>query len=146
MIIRPCEEKDLKVIASIEHATFPIAPWSLENFVAEFKDNDYAYIFVAEINGNVVGYIDFWILFEQGTISKIAVLEPLRKYGIGDVLLKDALKRMTDDGVTSVTLEVRVSNIAAIRLYEKNGFEKILIKKSYYSDGEDAHFMMLGKE
>lgn len=146
MIIRPCEEKDLKIIAAIEHASFHVAPWTYEQIVTEFKENDYAYIFVAEIDGKVVGYIDYWVLFEQGTISKIAVLDPLRKHGIGDILLKDAIYRMDEEGVTSITLEVRVSNVAAIKLYENNGFEKKLVKKGYYSDGEDAYFMMLGEE
>ena len=53
---------------------------------------------------------------------------------------------MDEEGVTSITLEVRVSNVAAIKLYENNGFEKKLVKKGYYSDGEDAYFMMLGEE
>ena len=41
MIIRPCEEKDLKIIAAIEHASFPVAPWTYDQIVTEFKENDY---------------------------------------------------------------------------------------------------------
>lgn len=145
MIIRKCVKEDLKTIAAIESSSFDVAPWSLENYIEDFENNVCSHILVAEIEGKVIGYIDFWIMFEQATIAKIAVVNPLRKYGIGDILLKEALKIMDEEEVTSVTLEVRVSNIAAIKLYENNGFEKKLVKKGYYSDGEDAYFMMLGE-
>lgn len=145
MIIRKCVKEDLPIIAAIENACFDVAPWSLQNYVEDFENNVCSYILVAEQDEKIVGYIDFWIMFEQATIAKIAVLEPLRKYGIGNILLQEALAIMDQEGVTSVTLEVRVSNIAAIKLYEKNGFEIKLVKKGYYSDGEDAYFMMLGE-
>ena len=144
MIIRKCVKEDLPIIAAIENACFDVAPWSLQNYVEDFENNVCSYILVAEQDEKIVGYIDFWIMFEQGSIAKVAVLPQLRKHGIGNILVNDAISRMELEGVTSVSLEVRVSNVAAISLYEKFGFKKVLIKKGYYSDGEDAHFMMLG--
>lgn len=146
MIIRNCKEEDLKVLAAIENTSFPIAPWKYEDYLNDFNDNECANIFVAEIDGHIIGYIDFWIMFEQATISKIAVVEPVRKHNIANIMLKEAIDFMEKSGVISITLEVRVSNIPAIKLYEKNGFIKKLVKKGYYSDGEDAFFMMREKE
>ncbi len=142
MIIRPCTKEDLKTIFLIEKNSFSSGAWTYEQFEYEFEKNDYAHIYVVE-EGKVFGYIDFWILFEQGTISKIAVLPPLRRKGVGSILLSDAINRMISQNVESITLEVRVSNQAAIKLYEKMGFKTLITKKGYYSDGEDAYLMEL---
>ncbi len=142
MIIRPCSKEDLKIIFLIEKNSFISGAWTYEQFEYEFEKNDYAHIYVVE-EGKVFGYIDFWILFEQGTISKIAILPSLRRKGVGSILLSDAINRMISQNVESITLEVRVSNIAAIKLYEKMGFKTLITKKGYYSDGEDAYLMEL---
>ncbi len=144
MIIRQAELKDIDTICALENACFKSGVWNKEQFLYEFNNNDYAYIYVVE-EGKVFGYIDFWILFEQGTISKIAIAPNLQNKGVGNVLLKDAILRMFEQEVTSITLEVRVSNIKAINLYKKNGFKKLITKKGYYSDGEDAYLMCLEK-
>lgn len=142
MIIRPCKKEDLETIFLIEKNSFESGAWTYEQIEYEFEKNDYAHIYVVE-EGKVFGYIDFWVLFEQGTISKIAILPLLRRKGVGCILLNDAINRMISQNVESITLEVRVSNIAAIKLYEKLGFKTLIIKNGYYSDGEDAYLMEL---
>lgn len=142
MIIRPCKREDLETIYNIEKNSFKEGAWTFEQFIYEYENNDYAFIFVVE-EGKVFAYIDFWITFEQATIAKIAVAPLLRNKGVGDILLKDAINRIFSQNVESITLEVRVSNIPAIKLYEKNGFKKLIIKKGYYQDGEDAYLMSL---
>lgn len=141
MIIRPCTKEDLNTIYALEKTSFEHGAWTYEQFVYELEENDCANIFVVE-EGKVFGYIDYWILFERGEICKIVVAPLLRQKGVGDILLKDALERMISEGVESVSLEVRVSNIPAIKLYEKNGFRKEYVKKGYYQDGEDAYLML----
>lgn len=143
MIIRPCKEDDIDFITNLEKSSFETSFWNKDQFLYEFKENDYANIFVAEMNGVILGYIDFWILFEQGTIAKIAVNKALRNKGIGNVLMLDSINRMKEQGVISITLEVRVSNTPAINLYKKHGFEIVHTKKNYYQDGEDAYLMLL---
>ncbi len=141
MIIRPCEESDLNTLCAIEKACFKSHQWNYKQFQYELLENQFANIFVIE-EGKVFGFIDFWILFEKGEIARIAIIPQLQNKGIGNILLNDALKRMIEQNVISFSLEVRVSNEAAIRLYEKNGFSKKLIKKGYYQDGEDAYLML----
>lgn len=142
MIIRPCIKDDLNALFLIETASFEKGNWSLKDLKYDLEENECAQILVCE-EGKVFAYIDFWLLFEQATIAKIAVIPALQNKGIGDILLKDAIKRMIESEVTSITLEVRVSNIKAIKLYQKNGFKILITKKGYYSDGEDAYLMCL---
>jgi len=107
---------------------------------------------VAEVNGVVVGYVMSRVetgwghtkygLTKKGHIVSIAVLEGYRRRGIGTALMEAALRGLKEYGAKEVYLEVRVSNIPAIRLYEKLGFT---IKKTipyYYLDGEDAYLMV----
>lgn len=78
-----------------------------------------------------------------GHLVSIAVLAPYRNRGIGSRLLAESIKIVRDIyGAVSMYLEVRVSNIVAINLYEKFGFKKVRIARSYYSDGEDAYIMV----
>lgn len=142
MIIRPCEKKDLTEIYAIEQSSFAKGAWTYEQFLYEYEQNDCSTILVVE-EGKVFGYIDFWILFERGEICKIAIAPGLREKGVGNILLKEALMRMISQNVESISLEVRVNNEIAINLYEKNGFHKVITKKGYYQDGEDAYLMLL---
>ena len=84
----------------------------------------------------------FWILFEQATINKICIKKDKEGNGCGSYLLNEALKIVDSENCLSTSLEVRVSNTKAIKLYEKFLFKKILTKKNYYSDGEDCYFMI----
>ncbi|MEB3760318.1 MAG: ribosomal protein S18-alanine N-acetyltransferase [Desulfurococcales archaeon] len=79
-----------------------------------------------------------------GHLISIAVLEEYRGRGIGSALLQHTIDAMRNVyKVASIYLEVRVSNIGAIRLYEKFGFKKARIVREYYRDGEDAYVMVL---
>ncbi|MEM1873754.1 MAG: GNAT family N-acetyltransferase [Acidilobaceae archaeon] len=78
-----------------------------------------------------------------GHLVSIAVLAPYRGRGIGSRLLSESIRVVRDVyGAVSMYLEVRVSNTIAIRLYEKHGFRKARLIKSYYADGEDAYVMV----
>ncbi|BDC19132.1 ribosomal-protein-alanine N-acetyltransferase RimI [Acidianus sp. HS-5] len=122
-------------------------------FVDHVKDYDKAF-YVAEVNGEVVGYImprielgfsnlkNLPSLVKKGHVVSIAVLEAYRNRGIGTALLKASMKSMKEDyGAEEVYLEVRVSNYPAISVYEKLGFTKVKVLKHYYADGEDAYLM-----
>ena len=108
---------------------------------------------VAESEGKIVGYIMCRVeegsLFtfkkpfgRQGHIISIAVVPYMRRKGVGTRLMKEAMKALKDVyKVDEYYLEVRVSNIPAISLYEKLGFKKIRVLRGYYRDGEDAYLM-----
>ncbi len=143
MIIRPMKKSDLPQVMAIEKVSF-LAPWSEDQFLYELEENPFCSLFVAEEKEYILGFIDFWITFDSGCINQIAVHPNLRQKGIASVLMEDALKRLAGQGVNSVTLEVRIHNTNAIKLYEKFGFVQRLIKKGYYDNGDDAVYMEKG--
>ena len=90
----------------------------------------------------VVGYVGVWFQGDEAHITEIAVRERLRGNGIGELLLIGSVRAAIQYGSNVVTLEVRVSNLIAQRLYEKYGFKQVGIRKAYYSDNrEDAAIM-----
>jgi ribosomal-protein-alanine N-acetyltransferase len=90
----------------------------------------------------VAGYVSVWYQGEEAHITEIAVREKLRGRGIGELLLIGSLKAAVEYGSKVMTLEVRVSNFIAQRLYEKYSFKSVGIRKAYYSDNrEDAVIM-----
>jgi len=142
MKIRPATMQDLSTILTIENLSFP-SPWTEPHFLYELKENPYAFLLVAEAEGFVVGYIDFWITFQQAQINNLAVMPHLRQRGIGKTMLMDSVERIKKAGCQSITLEVRVSNTIAQKLYGTYGFKKLIKKSHYYADGEDAWLMEL---
>ena len=90
----------------------------------------------------VAGYVSVWYQGEEAHITEIAVRAPLRGNGIGELLLIGALRAAVEYGSKEMTLEARVSNFIAQRLYEKYDFKLVSTRKGYYSDNrEDAVVM-----
>ena len=91
---------------------------------------------------NLAGYVGIWLQGDQAHITEIAVREELRGRGIGELLIIGTLRVAYEQGLTEVTLEARVSNFVAQRLYDKYGFNEAGIRKNYYADNrEDAVIM-----
>ncbi|ACS89166.1 ribosomal protein-alanine acetyltransferase RimI like protein [Thermococcus sibiricus MM 739] len=109
-----------------------------------FLDSNRETFLVAEYSGQVVGYVMGYIRPDmEGHIMSIAVDPLYRGNGIGRLLMEAVIDRLIKRGARYIGLEVRVSNKGAIKLYEKLGFKKMKIIRGYYSDGEDAYYMML---
>ena len=90
----------------------------------------------------IAGYVSVWYQGDEAHITEIAVRESLRGNGIGELLLIGSLRAAVEYGSKVMTLEVRVSNFIAQRLYEKYGFKSVGTRKAYYSDNrEDAAIM-----
>ena len=90
----------------------------------------------------VAGYVGIWFQGDQAHITEIAVRESLRGRGIGELLLIGTVRAAYQQGLEEVTLEARVSNFIAQRLYDKYGFNEVGIRKNYYADNrEDAVIM-----
>ena len=91
---------------------------------------------------DIAGYVSVWYQGDEAHITEIAVKESLRSRGIGELLLIGALEAAIEYGSKVMTLEARVSNFIAQRLYEKYEFRTAGIRKGYYSDNrEDAVIM-----
>ena len=133
---------DIEIITSLENNRFTTDAWNKKQWENEFKQNEFSYILLLKDNEEIIGYIDFWILFEQATINKICIKKDKEGNGCGSYLLNEALKIVDSENCLSTSLEVRVSNTKAIKLYEKFLFKKILTIQKYYSDGEDCYFMI----
>lgn len=133
---------DVQAIVELEKTRFNSDAWNQTQWENEFTNNEFAIVYLLKKDNEIIGYIDFWILFEQATIAKMCIKKEYSHQGFGDLLLKEALKAIDENYCISTSLEVRVSNIPAIKLYEKNLFKTELIKKGYYSDGEDCFFMI----
>ncbi len=140
-MIRKVTENDLDEILQIEQELFR-GPWKREDFLYELDGNPYAVFAVLEEDGEIAGYADWWIMFEQAQLANIAVRKKYQKKGFGRLLLDEALRSAESHGCENMTLEVRVSNEAAIRLYENSGFIIANKRKNYYEDGEDAWLMI----
>lgn len=140
--IREMREEDIPSIVEIENISFS-TPWSSSSFKKEVY-KPYAIPKVAVIKDRVVGYICVERIIDEAHILNLAVHPEFRKMGIGSLLVSTILDELKGTGCRYVYLEVRVSNIAAKRLYERLRFKVIGVRKHYYiRPEEDAYVMML---
>ncbi|MCM1252029.1 MAG: tRNA (adenosine(37)-N6)-threonylcarbamoyltransferase complex dimerization subunit type 1 TsaB [Clostridium sp.] len=138
--IRPMEREDVEVISRLEEETFSM-PWSKDAFLEMITKEDAAY-YVAEIDGNVVGGCGVLMAAGEGNITNVVVDEKERNKGIGTKMLQYLIEDGYRNGLTAFTLEVRVSNAAAIHVYEKLGFFSEGIRPNFYEKpAEDAMIM-----
>jgi ribosomal-protein-alanine N-acetyltransferase len=143
MKILPMVIEDLDGVMEIETNSFP-TPWSRHAFVQELKSNRFAHYLVAKHNDRIVAYGGMWFILNEVHITNIAVHPDYRKKGVGTLLLREMISYASSRGMESFTLEVRVSNTDALRLYKKMGFMEAGVRKRYYSDNnEDAIIMWL---
>lgn len=140
LVIEMMTSKDIDGVFEVEKNCFE-HHWSKDAFSKELK-NDVARYLVAKIDGKVVGYVGIWFVMDEGHITNVAVHSDYRGKKIGDELVKELVKLCKESNIASMTLEVRVSNIVAQKLYKKYGFKLAGIRKEYYSDNkEDAMIM-----
>jgi ribosomal-protein-alanine N-acetyltransferase len=134
---------DLSQVMSIERETYP-TPWSRTMFLSELGRR-YAMGLVAVEPGAVLGYLMVTQHADVWHILNVSVHPARRRQGIGEMLLRELFERANGRAERGFTLEVRVSNDPAIRLYRRMGFVEGGIRPRYYSDnGEDAIVMWRG--
>lgn len=141
LLIRDADISDAADIAEVERACFP-KPWTEETIRHDLMENGKARYYVAVDGGHIVGYMSVWVLDYEGYINNVAVIPGYRRKHIASMLLEVMLDATEAEGIVSHTLEVRKSNKAARRLYEKYDFKETAVRSHYYSDnGEDAIIM-----
>ena len=132
------EERDVAQIALLERECFS-SPWS-EQMVVEELANPCAHYLIAECDGKFCGYVGIHTILDEGYITNIAVPMQFRRKGIACALLERLILQMKE--LAFITLEVRISNTPAISLYEKLDFERVGVRKNYYTKPvEDALLM-----
>jgi ribosomal-protein-alanine N-acetyltransferase len=139
--IEPMKLADLPSVHAIERASF-FPPWPDEAYRNELLTNRLATYLVVRLDGLVVAFGGLWLMVDEAHVTTFAVDPAWRRRRIGERLLVALLDVARARGAREATLEVRLSNVAARRLYEKYGFRPVGIRPRYYSDnGEDALIM-----
>lgn len=143
MIIRKMNLGDVAAIAELEKICFS-DPWS-ENSIASEVMNPLSYWLVAEVDGEVAGYVGSQTVLDAADMMNLAVSPDYRRQGIGQALVNALVEHLQQNKVIALLLEVRVSNAPAIALYESLGFAQVGRRPKYYhTPREDA--LILRKE
>ena len=143
--ILPMSEDQLPEVLAIERLVFS-DPWSPASFRHEMDVNGTALTRVARLwpEGPVLGYFVAWFIEDEVHLGNLAVHPARQGEGTGQRLLDYLVGEAKRRGGRIITLEVRESNMGAQRLYLRNGFRPIAIRRRYYPDNhEDAIVMML---
>lgn len=139
--IRRMTENDLDVVDRIEQGAF-IAPWSRRAFAHEVTENQIAIPLVATMGGMICGYVVAWAAAHELHIGTIAVHPAWRRRGIARCLLEEIFRQAQKRRCRRAYLEVRRSNAAAQKLYERLGFQFFGVRRNYYAlQHEDAIVM-----
>ncbi len=139
--IEPMQLADLPGIHAIEQASFS-APWPADAYRSELESNRLANYLVAKVDDAIVGYGGMWLMVDEAHITTFAIDPGWRRQHIGERLLLEFVDVAIARFAREMTLEVRLSNLPARRLYEKFGFRPVGVRPRYYSDdGEDALIM-----
>lgn len=141
--IRPMHPEDVECVSLLEQEIFS-QPWTQKGFL-DALNMEHTVFLVAEEEGRIKGYIGMYVSMDEGEITNVAVKQEERCRGLGGMLIERMLHEAEKKGIGRIVLEVRVSNDSAIRLYERNGFQKCGIRKGFYDfPKEDAFIMEYG--
>tara|TARA_B100000446_G_scaffold174278_1_gene183989 strand:+ start:458 stop:952 length:495 start_codon:yes stop_codon:yes gene_type:complete len=150
-VIRRCELEDLASVIEINISSLPehYSDYFFESILKVLPES----FIVAELKGMIVGYIMCKIEFgfsnfhklgfvKKGHVVSVAVSEKHRNNGLGKALIQEAVTGMVYRKINEFYLEVRVSNVRAIKLYEDLGMTIKTRIRGYYRDNEDANLMV----
>lgn len=128
-MIRELKQSEIPCIAEIERRCFS-SPWSEESIKDSFA-NSSNHFYVAECDGVIAGYIGLSVIIDEGYILNVATLPDYRRRGIAKALINNIIN-IYNEKLAFLTLEVRPSNMAAVKLYKSFGFEKAGERRDYY--------------
>lgn len=144
--IRKMTPEDVPAAAALEQECFS-QPWSEDAYLHTLADENALYLAAKNENGELAGVCGLLNILGEGDISNVAVAKPFRRQKIAERMLEELLRQGKERGISEFTLEVRASNEAAIRLYEKFGFVFEGCRKNFYEKPrEDALILWKRKE
>ena len=140
--IRPASLQDVVAMMEIENSTNQ-TPWTKNQFISSMEIGHYS--MVLQQYQKIIGFAIYSPIIPESHLLNIAINPAFQGKGLGSQLLEKIIFQNKIIGVKVMTLEVRVSNKAAIKLYEKRGFTKDAIRPEYYggTPKEDALLMSL---
>ena len=134
--IRRMTPEDVPAAAALERICFS-EPWSENAYLGTLKDEKALYLVAEKEDGEIAGICGLLDILGEGDISNVAVSEPFRRQKVAERMMAELLKQGKERGITAFTLEVRASNKAALRLYEKFGFLCEGRRKNFYKRPEE---------
>lgn len=136
---------DVDDVIRIEESAYGQHHWSKESFLSEIS-NELAYYYSLHTpDGKLAGYAGSWHILEEAHITTIAIAPEYRRKKFAQTLLKRVIDDCYAEKIKYITLEVRVSNQAAINLYTKYGFSSFGTRKGYYQDNNEDGLIMWTK-
>jgi len=143
--IKKLTSKDIDDVIKIEKEAYGVHHWSKESFLNEIGNELAKYYALYNSEGVLAGYAGCWHILEEAHITTLAVSADFRGRKYGSALLHKIIDDCYLNKIKYITLEVRVSNSAAIGLYEKYGFSSFGTRKGYYQDNNEDGLIMWTK-
>ena len=138
-MLRAMRFEDLDSVVEIENRVFP-NPWPRCFFEKDLESKN-AIAYVVEENGKIIGYSLGMCIDVELHISNIAVDKDFQRRGLGSDMLREMEKVAVERGCGYAYLEVRTTNVAAIAMYKRKGYDILYLRRRYYLDGNDAYVM-----
>lgn len=133
---------DLPQVLELEKLCFHTLAWDKDCFDYELHSNPFGHYFAGKIDDTVVCYLGLHMIFEDAYVTTFGTHPDFRNQGYGHELFRKGLAYAKENGVEQMSLEVRVSNEPAKKLYASFGFQEGPLRKNYYTDNqEDARLM-----
>lgn len=136
---------DVDPVLAIAAASPEAAAWSREAYAGLLANPERGHCQVAEQGGAIVGFVCIRVIGEEAELLNIAVLPSARHQGVGSQLMEQALRAARQWGAKRIFLEVRESNLSALRLYQRHSFAVSMRRLAYYSD-PPADALVLGRD
>lgn len=137
----PLQNAHLSAIAELEKICFA-EPWSERALTMLTQSGNFG-IAALTHEGRLIGYGGMLTVLDEGQITNIAVHPAFRRMGVGKAVLSAIVSQAEQQGITEVSLEVRVSNLAAKELYLQMGFEIAGVRKRFYSHPTEDGLVMV---
>lgn len=146
--LRVAELPDVQAMHRMEATLFPADAWHIDMFLEELTHPTRTYYMLelpAEDSGEgdwrAIGYCGTMVVADTADVQTIGVLPEYEGHGFGRAMLEQMHERARELGAERILLEVRADNPRAQRLYERNGYRAIHVRRRYYDDGTDAIIM-----
>jgi ribosomal-protein-alanine N-acetyltransferase len=145
-IARLSGEADLDEVAALEASSFS-NPWSRDMLARELQHANIARVYVMRDNaGRLIAFCGCWFVADELHINTLAVKHDERRRGHATRLLRFVFKEALAEGVRGATLEVRRSNDAALKLYERLGFAVRGVRRGYYVKPEEDALVLWSQQ
>ena len=148
--LRIAELADVQAMHRMETALFPADAWHIDMFLEELTHPTRTYYMLElpvenpegdEGSWRTIGYCGTMVVADTADVQTIGVLPEYEGHGFGRAMLEQMHERAREQGAERILLEVRADNPRAQRLYERNGYRAIHVRRGYYDDGTDAIIM-----